>query len=302
MDMISGKLVPVIMGFLSTIIGVIFLLLTIGALDSYGRFFDHHCKLSGGDTTLVLHGYAEIGDLGPGLLVTVGDASGGCAIASISGEGLSTAVTDGTAAIAYDAGPPEILAKDATKLTGKLYTEDGDPVTITAKTAGAQTEFEEGDVLPSTAKWTPPLKITQELGGLSATLVGFMPLLVTVGFLASIWGAIGVHMMEGGNVGLKGLTTMMGAKIGMLVVLFAAVKLAPTLVDEANTTLMGLSAFSITFDYDSLQDLMFGFIPIVVTLGIVGFALYDSARLINQVRKGGGFSALKGKFGMGGGM
>ena len=291
MDMISGKLVPVIMGFLSTIIGVIFLLLTIGALDSYGRFFDYHCKLSTGDTTLVLHGFEEIGDLGPGALATVGDDSGSCKIASASGEGF----TDSQ----FGAGKLTASPTAYTAFTGttfKMYSEDGDQITLTR--AAAAVTIVDADV---EGTWTPPLKITQELGGLSATLVGFMPLLVTVGFLASIWGAIGVHMMDSGNVGLKGLTTMMGAKIGMLVVLFAAVKLAPTLVDEANTTLMGLSAFSITFDYDSLQDLMFGFIPIVVTLGIVGFALYDSAKLINQVRQRGGFSALKGKFGMGGG-
>ena len=95
-----------------------------------------------------------------------------------------------------------------------------------------------------------PLKITQELGGLSTTLVDFMPLLVTVGFLASIWGAIGVHMMDG-QEGVKGLTTMLGAKIAMLVILFAAVRLAPTLVEEANSTLLGLSVYSITFEYDT---------------------------------------------------
>ena len=185
-----------------------------------------------------------------------------------------------------------------------LYTEDGDPFTITAITGAVDRpdsqppRFRTTGKLPSGWSWRAPLKITQELGGLSTTLVDFMPLLVTVGFLASIWGAIGVHMMDG-QEGVKGLTTMLGAKIAMLVILFAAVRLAPTLVEEANSTLLGLSVYSITFEYDTLQDLMFGFVPIIVTIGIIGFALYDSVRLVSRVKGMGGFSAMKGRM-MGG--
>ena len=56
---------------------------------------------------------------------------------------------------------------------------------------------------------------------------------------------------------------------------------------------------SITFEYDTLQDLMFGFVPIIVTIGIIGFALYDSVRLVSRVQGMGGFSAMKGRM-MGG--
>ena len=107
-----------------------------------------------------------------------------------------------------------------------------------------------------------------------------------------------MHMMDG-NEGIKGLTTMLGAKIAMLVILFAAVRLAPTLVEEANATLLGLAVYKITFEYDTLQDLMFGFVPIIVTIGIIGFALYDSVRLVNRVKGMGGFSGMKARMGMG---
>ena len=295
MEMISNKLIPVLMGFLGTIVGVIFLLLTVGALDSYGRFFEYHCFSKTEGTTAILHGYQDPSESGPGLLATLGagaEANGvtACKILTVVGEGGTDAILRVSVEAATNA------------LT--LYTEDGDPFKITAITAGAvtgltTTEIQTTGTVPSGWSWRAPLKITQELGGLSTTLVDFMPLLVTVGFLASIWGAIGVHMMDG-NEGVKGLTTMLGAKIAMLVILFAAVRLAPTLVEEANSTLLGLSVYSITFEYDTLQDLMFGFVPIIVTIGIIGFALYDSVRLVNRVKGMGGFSGMKSRMGFGG--
>ena len=294
MDMISGKLIPVLMGFLGTIVGVIFLLLTIGALDSYGRFFDYHCFHKSAGTTLILHGYQDPSEKGPGILATLGagaEASGvtACDITTVVGEGGTDTVLTTSVSAATNA------------LT--LYTEDGDPFKITAITGAATTGLTNAEIastgtMPSGWSWRAPLEITQELGGLSTTLVNFMPLLVTVGFLASIWGAIGVHMMDG-NEGIKGLTTMLGAKIAMLVILFAVVRLAPTLVEEANSTLLGLRVFSITFEYDGLQALMFGFVPIIVTLGIIGFALYDSVRLVSRVKGMGGFAGMKARLGMG---
>ena len=295
MDMISGKLIPVLMGFLGTIVGVIFLLLTIGALDSYGRFFDYHCFNSTEGTTTILHGYQDPSARGPGLLATLGagtEANGttACKILTVVGEG----------------GTDSILTTSASAATNALtlYTEDGDPFKITGITSTVETGLTNAEIaatgtMPSGWSWRAPLKITQELGGLSTTLVNFMPLLVTVGFLASIWGAIGVHMMDG-NEGIKGLTAMLGAKIAMLVILFAVVRLAPTLVEEANSTLLGLSVYSITFEYDTLQDLMFGFVPIIVTIGIMGFALYDAVRLVNRVKSTGGVGAMKARMGMGG--
>lgn len=294
MDMISGKLIPVLMGFLGTIVGVIFLLLTIGALDSYGRFFDYHCYSAREGTTVILHGYQDPSEKGPGILATLGagtEAAGvtPCKILTVVGSGGTDAILTTSVSAATNA------------LT--LYTEDDNPFKITAITDADTDGLSNAEIVatgtfPSGWTWRAPLEITQELGGLSTTLVNFMPLLVTVGFLASIWGAIGVHMMDG-NEGIKGLTTMLGAKIAMLVILFAAVRLAPTLVEEANATFLGLSVFSITFEYDTLQALMFGFVPIIVTIGIIGFALYDSVRLVNRVKGMGGFSGMKARMGMG---
>ena len=295
MDMIGNKLIPVLMGFLGTIVGVIFLLLTVGALDSYGRFFDYHCFSKTGGTTAILHGHQDPSETGPGVLATLG---AGTEVAGVTPCKILTVAGDGGTDAAWSAS----TAGDANTLT--LYTEDGDPFRITAITGAAVTgltsaEIQATGTVPTGWSWRAPLKITQELGGLSTTLVNFMPLLVTVGFLASIWGAIGVHMMDG-NEGVKGLTTMLGAKIAMLVILFAAVRLAPTLVEEANATLLGLSVYSITFEYDTLQDLMFGFVPIIVTIGIIGFALYDSVRLVNRVKGMGGLSGMKSRMGFGG--
>ena len=294
MEMISNKLIPVLMGFLGTIVGVIFLLLTVGALDSYSRFFDYHCFSKSEGTTAILHGHQDPSEDGPGVLATLG---AGTEAAGVTPCRILTAVGEG--------GTDAVLTASASAATNSLtlYTEEGDPFKITAITGAATTgltttEIQTTGTLPSGWTWRAPLKITQELGGLSTTLVNFMPLLVTVGFLASIWGAIGVHMMDG-NEGVKGLTTMLGAKIAMLVILFAAVRLAPTLVEEANATLLGLQVYSITFEYDTLQDLMFGFVPIIVTIGIIGFALYDSVRLVSRVQGMGGFSAMKGRM-MGG--
>ena len=294
MEMISNKLIPVLMGFLGTIVGVIFLLLTVGALDSYSRFFDYHCFSKSEGTTAILHGHQDPSEDGPGVLATLG---AGTEAAGVTPCKILTAVGEG--------GTDAVLTASASAATNSLtlYTEEGDPFKITAITGAATTgptttEIQTTGTLPSGWTWRAPLKITQELGGLSTTLVNFMPLLVTVGFLASIWGAIGVHMMDG-NEGVKGLTTMLGAKIAMLVILFAAVRLAPTLVEEANATLLGLQVYSITFEYDTLQDLMFGFVPIIVTIGIIGFALYDSVRLVSRVQGMGGFSAMKGRM-MGG--
>ena len=72
MEMISNKLIPVLMGFLGTIVGVIFLLLTVGALDSYGRFFEYHCFSKQEGTTAILHGFQDPSESGPGILATLG--------------------------------------------------------------------------------------------------------------------------------------------------------------------------------------------------------------------------------------
>ena len=163
MDMISGKLIPVLMGFLGTIVGVIFLLLTVGALDSYGRFFDYHCFHSTEGTTAILHGYQDPSERGPGILATLGagtEVNGitPCTILTVVGEGgtdnvLTTSVADATNALT-------------------LYTEDGDPFKITAITGTGTTGLTNAEIaatgtVSSGWTWRAPLEITQELGGLS---------------------------------------------------------------------------------------------------------------------------------------
>ena len=92
MDMIGNKLIPVLMGFLGTIVGVIFLLLTVGALDSYGRFFDYHCFSKTMGTTAILHGFQDPSETGPGVLATLGagaETNGvtACKILTVAGDG-----------------------------------------------------------------------------------------------------------------------------------------------------------------------------------------------------------------------
>ena len=128
MEMISNKLIPVLMGFLGTIVGVIFLLLTVGALDSYSRFFDYHCFSKTEGTTAILHGHQDPSEDGPGVLATLGagtEAAGvtPCRILTVVGEGGTDAVLTVSVEAATNA------------LT--LYTEEGDPFKITAITAAA---------------------------------------------------------------------------------------------------------------------------------------------------------------------
>ena len=297
------KFMPVIMAGLTTLLAILFLFLMVQAVDGYARLFGEHCELSNKDTTVLLHGYKDPKEKGPGLLATLdGTLGDACEIGITSGKGISTGTVSGQTDNEEVEGD-DLLSTLTNKFT--LFTEDGDSITFDKKLASdgdcdeafAVTDAVE-DLCIAKSEWKAPLPITQEMGGISDELVKFLPIVMSIATIASIWAGFGLHVMNESSTNSK-FNTALVIKIVALMVLMIVVTLAPLILRFTQETSWGFATLSIAVEHDDLQNILFGVVPIILTVIIFGFALWDGVKVGMQFKEQGGFGAIKGMAGRG---
>ena len=192
----------------------------------------------------------------------------------ISGANNGTAFTlDATCKV-----PASTVAADADEV--KL--DNGAEFTITtAATAQAIPS------LKGTAPVNPPPVLVQ-FASINRLLIQLLPLLLVISF-------IGSGVMSGMNIGGGGdIQTAIKYEVMILILALVGVNLAPTLFEfiagAAGTTSGGLS---VTGQFSGIIDLIFGILPILITIGLMSLVSY---RTYSQIRKQVGSPALGGAF------
>ena len=174
--------------------------------------------------------------------------------------------------------PAATVAADA----DKVRLDNGSEFTITtAATAQAIPS------LQGTAQVNPPPVLTQ-FSSINRLLIQLLPLLLVISFIGS--GVMsGMNISGGGNI-----QTAIKYEVMILIIALVGVNLAPTLFEfiagAASTTSGGLS---VTGQFSGIIDLIFGILPILITIGLMSLVSY---RTYSQIKERGDSPALGGAF------
>ena len=174
--------------------------------------------------------------------------------------------------------PAATVAADA----DKVRLDNGSEFTITtAATAQAIPS------LQGTAQVNPPPVLTQ-FSSINRLLIQLLPLLLVISFIGS--GVMsGMNISGGGNI-----QTAIKYEVMILIIALVGVNLAPTLFEfiagAASTTSGGLS---VTGQFSGIIDLIFGILPILITIGLMSLVSY---RTYSQIQQRGSSPALGGAF------
>ena len=192
----------------------------------------------------------------------------------ISGANVGTTFTlDATCKV-----PASTVAADA----DKVRLDNGSEFTVTtAATAQA---------IPSllgTAQINPPPVLTQ-FASINRLLIQLLPLLLVISFIGS--GVMsGMNISGGGNI-----QTAIKYEVMILIITLVGVNLAPTLFEfiaGAASTTSGI--YSVTGQFSGIIDLIFGILPILITIGLMSLVSY---RTYSQIQQRGSSPALGGAF------
>ena len=271
---INGKdvLMPLISAFLVAAIAWIFYPQQISAINKYGLAYYSSCKLSGGEKTLIIHENQDIEESGgPGKLIRL---NGGLGTVGCSSTATSTSLG---------------LTLVATGYT--FYTESGEAVTV-GKVGSSAIEFTgitATDKLGIAGTWVKPLPITDQFIGISVTIIQFLGIIILLAFVGGAWGNIALDWTQGKN---ESLGQALGPRIVQLLVLLAMAVIAPVYLGFANdASLTNMGQYIVTQDYgNDLGDLLFGIVPVLVTLAIMAIASRDVMRLRSRWRGGERFN------------
>ena len=174
--------------------------------------------------------------------------------------------------------PASTVAADA----DKVRLDNGSEFTVTtAATAHAIPS------LQGTAQVNPPPVLTQ-FSSINRLLIQLLPLLLVISFIGS--GVMsGMNISGGGNI-----QTAIKYEVMILIIALVGVNLAPTLFEfiagAASTTSGGLS---VTGQFSGIIDLIFGILPILITIGLMSLVSY---RTYSQIKERGDSPALGGAF------
>ena len=174
--------------------------------------------------------------------------------------------------------PAATVAADA----DKVRLDNGSEFTVTtAATAQAIPS------LMGTAQVNPPPVLTQ-FSSINRLLIQLLPLLLVISFIGS--GVMsGMNISGGGNI-----QTAIKYEVMILIIALVGVNLAPTLFEfiagAASTTSGGLS---VTGQFSGIIDLIFGILPILITIGLMSLVSY---RTYSQIKERGDSPALGGAF------
>ena len=159
-------------------------------------------------------------------------------------------------------------------------TEDGAVIGTMAATAVA--------IVVTGSTWQQPSGVLQTFSSINTLLVSLLPLVIIIGFLGTA--AAGLYNYAMSTAG--SLQSAIKTEIITLIVALVVIYLMPVVLDQltdASTTTDG--RLSVTGSFKSIIDLIFGIMPIALTIGIFGLVTYR------------GVQTFRGKGGaMGGGM
>ena len=168
---------------------------------------------------------------------------------------------------------------------------DGDKVGLDNGNEFAITTAATAQAIPSlkgTGPVDPPPVLTQ-FASINRLLIQLLPLLLVISFIGS--GVMsGMNITGGGNI-----QTAIKYEVMILILALVGVNLAPTLfefIGDAASTTDG--SRSVTGQFSGIIDLIFGILPILITIGLMSLVSYRTYSQVRQRAEGQGQGAAMG--------
>ena len=158
--------------------------------------------------------------------------------------------------------------------SGVAYTtESNTPVSGTAAAAGFG-----GD-------WITPAETLTKFGGINRLVLSLLPLVVVVGFMSTSFMSLYANRSSGQSVG-----NTIKAEVGALVIALIAIFVSPIALDYIATSSVVISDGQLTStkEFGLIMELLFGFMPVGLTLGIIALVGWRGTKAYSGMKGGGG--------------
>ena len=258
--------------------------------DTLYREFVQRCENSGGETTIKATVTAVSGtentagitgitvtspDVGEVLIIGQGSNVGDTCTIPIAGSYTGTATAAGTAS-----------------LTANLKTENGTSIGVTRSetvASGATGAIASADTEVTGYTQVSPHAALVEFGSINKLVLSLLPLVIVVGFMGTSF----VSLYRNRNSGGGGIANAIKVEVGTLIVALIAIFVSPIALDfigSASQVVTG-ETLNNTLTFGDIMELLFGFMPVGITLGIIaliGWRGYQSYKDMRGGSSGGG--------------
>ena len=281
---IGGKISSAVFALVMGIVIVYLLPVNFAAADSLNREFHPHCTFAS-ETVRFVQLVGPTGDGAAGIPLVTRDKV--YAVTQKSGGGCTVAAQATDLPATADTAHP--YPKDQAL---NFRSDSGTDFTITnAATAAGQVKWGATDLTlgGQTGTWQVPGPVMARFQGINRLVTSILPVLITVGLITIV--AFGsVKLWRGNNMGQS-----IGAEVGIVIVIVVVMNLAPSMFDAIS---VGAEAndgqYGVTSQFSTITDLIFGMLPLLVVLSLIGLLAWRGYSGYQQVRGGRGADAMMG--------
>ena len=186
---------------------------------------------------------------------------------------------------------------DACQLTGLtagtaaatgFKTENGQTFSVTPASATATAAD-----LPTGWEWTKPAGTLTQFGSINKLVLSLLPLVIVVGFMATSF----INLYSNRSSGGMGIANAIKGEVGALVIALIAIFVSPIGLDyiASSSQVVSDGTVTITNQFASIMSLLFGFMPVGMTLGIIGLIGWRGYSAYRGLRSGKGAGKAAGK-------
>ena len=189
----------------------------------------------------------------------------------ISGESFLKVKTDATPPVQSTVTSTSCPTGTGNSTAGTYITESKTEYTITTTGFGGV--------------WTTPAKTLTKFGGINKLVLSLLPLVVVVGFMSTSFMSLYSNRSGGQSVG-----NTIKAEVGALVIALIAIFVSPIALDYIATSSVVISdgQLSSTKEFGLIMELLFGFMPVGLTLGIIALVGWRGQKAYSGMKGGGG--------------
>ena len=282
---IGGKIRGAVFALVAGIVILYLVPINFAAADSLNRQFYPHCAIGSESVrnvhvTKVNKPSAETATLVStivGTVVSLTPEDGKCQLPAIQiyvGEAGNAAT--GTVELRTDSGVDFTVPTPTSASTVKTSTAVVDDLSAAAAGASAAAAF-------PNAVWALPGEVMSRFQGINRLVTSILPVLVTVGLFAVV-GFGAAKMWRGGDMG-----SSIGVEVGIVIVVVVVMNLAPSMFDgiiEGATANAG--QYGVTSQFSGITDLLFGLLPLLVVLSLIGLLAWRGYSGYKSFQGGGG--------------
>ena len=263
--------------------------------DTLYREFITHCASAAGDSTVKVKVTEASGKTFSTAVSSVAsDTTATRPVTSITPVPgtMLTLTTGGSACSINVGGSVPTLSGASSGSSAVVYitmeTENGTTITATGPNvnvaAAAGTFTNETAPIAGYTTVTPAETLTK-FGGINRLVLSLLPLVVVVGFMSTSFMSLYSNRSGGQSVG-----NTIKAEVGALVIALIAIFVSPIALDYIATSSVVISDGQLTStkEFGLIMELLFGFMPVGLTLGIIALVGWRGTKAYSGMKGGGG--------------